>query len=379
MYGGVDRLIRIEYCVSDGLIDVLGLTSAEFVEAARQQRVNASDALGAYRAVFRRGEPAPSWTTAAVAPVVNTLHEHGTTKFIQRLNDGLETESVILPYRGATGRPRNTLCLSSQIGCAMGCQFCETAQMGLLRNLTAAQIVGQWWAATHLVGLPASHNRSENAPARQVIDNIVFMGMGEPMDNLDNVIQAIRVLTDRNGASIAPARISISTVGRVEGILRLAHLARTPGFHKLRLAVSINAPNDEIRSRIMPINKSTPLARLMDAMLQWPADGRQRVLIEYVLIPGMNDDLAHADQLCAYLRPLKCTVNVIPYNPRRDSPWPAPSDEQVHAFVQRIHEQGQFVKRRQTLGRSVMAACGQLGNPQIRRRVRVMNSTHAAG
>jgi 23S rRNA (adenine2503-C2)-methyltransferase len=194
------------------------------------------------------------------------------------------------------------------------------------------------------------------------------MGMGEPMDNLDNVIQAIAVLTDRNGAAIAPARVSVSTVGRIEGIRRLAALVRHEGFHKLRLAVSINAPNDAIRSSIMPINRGTPMAELMKAMLEWPTDGRQRVLIEYVLIPGVNDAPEHAAELCDYLRRLKCTVNVIPYNPRRNSPWPAPTDESVRQFVQQIHDRGQFVKRRQTLGRSVMAACGQLGNPAIRRR-----------
>src|SRR4029453_19441522 len=118
----------------------------------------------------------------------------------------------------------------------------------------------------------------------------------------------------------------------------------------------------------MPINRSTPMARLMQSMLMWPTDGRQRVLIEYVLIPGVNDALEHAEQLCEYLKPLKCTVNVIPYNPRRESPWPAPDEASVRQFVQRIHEGDKFVERRQTLGRSVMAACGQLGNPTIRGR-----------
>jgi 23S rRNA (adenine2503-C2)-methyltransferase len=348
---------------------MLGLTSGEFADAARRLGLSPSNAVEAYRAFHRAGKLPPPWAHGRVAPVVNTLHEQGTTKFIQRHEDGLETESVVLPYLGATGRPRNTLCLSSQIGCAMGCRFCETAQMGLMRNLAPSQIAGQWWAATHaLEPNKPSLGRIEQEPPRQFIDNIVFMGMGEPMDNLDNVIQAIRVLSDRNGPAIAPARISVSTVGRVEGIRRLADLARTPGFRKLRLAVSINAPNDEVRAGIMPINRSTPMAAVMEAMLMWPTDGRQRVLIEYVLIPGVNDRPEHADQLCEYLKPLKCTVNAIPYNPRRESPWPAPSEEIVRAFVQRVHENGQFIKRRQTLGRSVMAACGQLGNPTIRGR-----------
>ena len=344
--------------MSSPAIDILGCTSAAFVQRASELGVRAPRSLAMYRNLFRTGAASTELAHIDVAPIANIQQEFGTTKFIQRHADGLETESVVLPYRGSTGRPRNTLCVSSQIGCAMGCTFCETAQMGLMRNLTITQIVGQWFAARFSV----------NPENPQPIDNIVFMGMGEPMDNLDSVIGAITVLCDQNGAAIPPARISVSTVGRPAGILQLAALTRQPGLRKLRLAVSINAPNDEIRSRIMPINKSAPMAALMEAMLQWPTDGRQRVLIEYVLIPGVNDAPEHADQLCDYLRPLKCTVNVIPYNPRRNSPWPAPSDEQVRSFVQRVHERGQFVKRRQTLGRSVMAACGQLGNAAIRSR-----------
>src|SRR5262249_42285389 len=165
------------------------------------------------------------------------------------------------------GAMTRTLCVSSQVGCAMGCTFCETAQMGLMSNLSASDIVAQWFAARFGgVGSPD-------------ITNIVFMGMGEPMDNLDAVIQAIRILTDQNGPAIPPARISVSTVGRPAGIQRLAQLARQPGFHKLRLAVSINAPNDAIRSQIMPINRSTPMAALMDAMRQWPTTEKSRVLI----------------------------------------------------------------------------------------------------
>ena len=342
------------------IIDLASLTSAEFAEVARTRGVAAPRALEVYRAGFRQRRLEVDWAALPAYPIARIQREGETTKFILRHEDGLETESVVLPIAGSTGRLRHTLCVSSQVGCAMGCRFCETAQMGLMKNLTASQIVAQWLAARFDLDT--------------AIDNIVFMGMGEPMDNLDAVVQSIRVLCDRNGAAIAPAGISVSTVGRPQGIVRLAALARTPGFGKLRLAVSINAPNDEIRSQIMPINRATPMRELMEAMLQWPTDsgsnggGRQRVFIEYVLIPGVNDALEHADELCHYLRPLRCTVNVIPYNPRRDSPWPAPSDESVRAFIQRVHDNGQFVKRRQTMGRSVMAACGQLGNQAIRRR-----------
>ena len=343
-------------------IDILGCDSLEFVRQAADHGIPQSTSMRIYRQVFRTGvKPQGATLPVAIniAPIAKQQHEHATTKFIQRHDDGpgglsLETESVILPIPGSTGRIRHTLCLSSQIGCAMGCVFCETAQMGLMKNLTPAQIVGQWFAARHVIGSP--------------IDNIVFMGMGEPMDNLDAVLDAIRILCDRNGPALAASNISVSTVGRVDGVRRLAALARTTGFHRLRLAVSINAPNDEIRSQIMPLNRATPMTELMEAMLEWPMTRKQRVFIEYVLIPGVNDADEHADELCQYLRALTCTVNVIPYNPRRNSPWPAPDEESVSRFMQRIHNLGQFVKRRQTMCRNVMAACGQLGNAEIRKR-----------
>ena len=340
--------------MQDPAIDILGLTSEEFMRCAQARGVHRPAALAAYRQSMRDGLSSLGWAAPEVHPVTRIRREDGAIKFVMRHGDGLETESVILPIRSIQGRQRNTLCVSSQIGCAMGCTFCETAQMGLMKNLTASQIVAQWHAARFRIGAG--------------ITNIVFMGMGEPMDNLDAVIQAIAVFTDQNGPAIPPARISVSTVGLTEGIERLARLARQSGYHKLRLAVSVNAPNDVIRSQIMPINRSTPLARLMDAMLLWPTTGKSRVLIEYVVIPGVNDAPEHARELCEYLRPLRCTVNVIPYNPRRNSPWPAPTERSIRCFIQAIHDSGQFVKRRQTLGRNVMAACGQLGNPTIRGR-----------
>ncbi len=344
---------------SETPINLAEVTSSQFVGHAAAHGMGRDHALKVYRAAYRELRQDESWARLPHYSVVRSQREGATTKFILRHDDGLETESVILPIAGSTGRLRHTLCVSSQVGCAMGCHFCETAQMGLMKNLSAADIVVQWLVARAKFDVP--------------IDNIVFMGMGEPMDNLDAVIQAIAVLTDQNGASIAPARISISPVGIAKGILRLAELSRMPGFRKLRLAVSINAPNDESRSQIMPITRATPMAELMQAMLRWPTEttggaARQRVFIEYVLIPGVNDAMEHADELCAYLKALRCTVNVIPYNPRRDSPWPAPSEESVRQFIQRAHEHGPFVKRRQTMGRSVMAACGQLGNRAIRRR-----------
>ncbi len=341
--------------------NILAMTSWQFTEQAAARGLARSHALELYRTAFREGRFNDlDWVRLEAASIANIVREFDTVKFTQELHGSLETESVVLPHSGSSGRARNTLCVSSQIGCAMGCTFCETAQMGLMKNLSAEQIVGQWFAARFMLNI--------------TIDNIVFMGMGEPTDNLDQVIHAIRILADRNGPAIAPARIAVSTVGRAAGIARLADFAREAGFHKLRLAVSINAPNDRIRSAIMPINRAEPMAALMQAMLTWPAHG-QRILIEYVLIPGVNDSVEHAAELCEYLSPLHCTVNVIPYNPRRNSPWPAPAEESVASFTKAIAANGQFVKRRQTLGRSVMAACGQLGNPTIRRRRAIQLTT----
>lgn len=280
-------------------------------------------------------------------PVVREHREGELVKFVLRLPSGLETESVIIPMRGRE-RSWTTLCVSSQVGCAMGCTFCETARMGRLAQLSAGQIVAQVVAA----------RRFFNADVR----NVVFMGMGEPFDNFDAVIQAIRVLTDPAGLSLGMSHVTISTVGRVDGIRRLAALS----WRRINLAVSLNAPNDEIRSRIMPVNRVEPMAVLRDALLDYPLRKCQFFMIEYVLIPGVNDAPGHAAELVEYLRPIKCCLNVIPYNPRRDSPWEAPSEESVRGFIDRVAGAGQYVKRRITQGRAFMAACGQLGNRALR-------------
>jgi 23S rRNA (adenine2503-C2)-methyltransferase len=279
-------------------------------------------------------------------PVVRCLEDGDLTKFIQRTHDGLEIESVMVPM-ARYGREWKTLCVSSQIGCARGCAFCETGQMGLVRNLTVSEIVGQVVAAGSHFG--------------QEVRNVVFMGMGEPFDNFDNVIQAINVLRDRAGLSFGGERISISTAGRTEGIRRLGEL----GWRRINLAISLNAPNDAIRSQIMPITRLEPMDRLRDALLAYPLRKCQFFMIEYVLIPGLNDQHEHALELVEYLRPVKCVVNVIPYNPRHESPWPAPGEETVVQFIRWLQEAGQVVKRRLTKGREHMAACGQLGNREI--------------
>ncbi len=362
-------------------LDCLGLTSAEAVDSALALRnVARNTALDSFRRIFREGVRASGPWRAGAPDVVATYRENSpegeVVKFICRVagDDGRawETESVLIPMIGASGRSTYTLCLSSQIGCAMGCTFCETAQMGLIRSLSASEIVGQWWNAAHVIGIRPK--------------NIVFMGMGEPMDNFDAVMQAVAVLKDHNGPSVPPSQITISTVGRVDGIRRMKEKLDTPGWHRLGLALSLNAPNDADRSAIMPVNRKWNLADLQRELIDWPRYGGNKLCIEYVLIPGVNDTREHAAQIGEFMRPLvlpvrtgatgdpekdtrkRAVLNLIPYNPRRNSPWPAPAEEDVSRFFGWLIEERVFVKRRRTKGRQLMGACGQLGNEHVRGR-----------
>ena len=326
-------------------MDVLGRTFEE-VRAALQPRQHEVKPL---RAGYRRlllGQPGCAPLRADVLPVVRTQRTGQTVKFVQRTGDDLEIESVVVPMQRRQ-LAWQTVCVSSQVGCARGCVYCQTAQMGLLRNLTAAEIVGQVVAAQR--------------DFQQRIRNVVFMGMGEPFDNFEAVVQAIRVLTDGSGLSFGGERISISTVGRVAGIRKLAAL----GWRRVNLAISLSAPNDELRAQLMPGIAHEPLAELRAALLAYPRRNCQFFMIEYVLIPGVNDARDHARELADYLAPVPSVVNVIPYNPRAGSPWPAPSEAGVVQFLAWLKEAGQMCKRRLTKGREGMAACGQLGNPQL--------------
>ncbi len=341
------------------------MTLAEYAAA---RRVHPQSCRSEYAAMMRSG--------SGMAPLSITRREQhdGVTKFC--LSTGapaaapLETESVIVPMHSYRGMSWYTLCVSSQVGCRMACTFCETASMGLLRNLSADEIVRQRLAARQLM-LP----HGVSAPARfryfgDGIQNIVFMGMGEPFDNFDNVVQAIRVFNEPQGMNVPLSQITVSTVGRVDGIRRLAALAgqRQRDWWNLRLAVSLNAPDDALRNTLMPVNKGTPLADLRRALLEYPLARKGRYLIEYVLIKGVNDSPSQADQVAAWCRPLPCIVNVIPYNPQRHATYETPSDEAVLQFMRRLKTQGIFVKRRVPRGRDLMGACGQLGNPEARRR-----------
>lgn len=268
-----------------------------------------------------------------------SLQEDGVLKFASALFDDQIIESVIIPANG-----RTTLCVSSQVGCRMGCRFCTTGEMGLVRNLSAEEIVWQVYAARFTLG----HR----------IDNVVFMGMGEPLDNFDNLMQAVRVLSDQRGLDIALSHITVSTAGHADGLRSLAALS----LPKLRLAVSLNAADNGLRGTLMPINRRFPLDRLKEELRSFPLARDGVVFIEYVLLAGVNDSREAARELTRYIDGLPpVRVNLIPYNDGGKAPYTGPSPEQVNRFRDWLLAGRVFVRVRQSHGRSIMAACGQLG------------------
>lgn len=271
--------------------------------------------------------------------VVDTRSEEDLIKMVTRLSDGLMIESVIIPMNRY-----NTLCVSSQVGCKMGCRFCRTGQMGFHRNLTVSEITGQIFNARFSL--------------KKKIKNIVFMGMGEPLDNFENVICAIRVMNEQKGFDIALRHITLSTAGFAEKIDRLGRI----GLKGLRLAVSVNAPDDDTRSFLMPINKACSMNMLKQALLNYPLPKRGTFLFEYILIKGLNDSMKDAIKLAEYIKPLPVRLNLIPYNFVEGFNYASPSDDEMNRFAQALMDQGVFVVKRWSKGRSVAAACGQLGH-----------------
>jgi 23S rRNA (adenine2503-C2)-methyltransferase len=274
-----------------------------------------------------------------------------TRKLALRLVDGRDVEAVLIPMGGGPERGGHyTVCVSSQVGCKMGCTFCHTATMGLVRQLAAHEIVGQ---------VLAVQARTGRRPR-----NVVFMGMGEPLDNLDAVAQAVRVLTDVCGLAIAFDHITVSTVGRVDGIERLPEL----GLDRINLAISLSAPDDELRSRLMPVNRVYDLARLRAALVAFPLRPGRKFLISYVLIAGTNDAPEQAAALARWCAGMPVLVNLIPWNPIPGSSAQTASPARMADFHAELRRAGVQVRQRQTKGDAVMAACGQLGDPAQRKR-----------
>jgi len=271
------------------------------------------------------------------------LSSDGTRKWLLELSDGNRIESVFIPEDD-----RGTLCISSQVGCALDCSFCSTGRQGFSRNLTVAEIVSQVWIANNLL-------EQEMKPGRK-ITNVVFMGMGEPLLNFDNVMKAIDVMMDDFAYGLSKRRITVSTAGVVPAMERLAER------HDVQLAISLHATRDELRDDIVPINKKYNLEKLIEACHKFmeQRSPRSRLTIEYVMLAGANDSKQDAEELIKVLDGLSVLINLIPFNPFPGSGYKTSSNNAVHRFQDVLMDAGLITVIRKTRGEDIDAACGQL-------------------
>jgi 23S rRNA (adenine2503-C2)-methyltransferase len=262
----------------------------------------------------------------------------GTEKFLLRLADGRQIESVFIP-----DTPAMTFCISTQVGCAMACAFCLTGKMGLVRNLTAGEIVGQVRVLVDALDM------------RDTRFNIVLMGMGEPLHNYDETMKALRMLADEHGLDVSPRRVTLSTVGLLPALERLAKEPLMPN-----LAISLHAPTDLTRGELVPINKTYGIAEIIAACRKFPLKKRSRITFEYVLLAGVNDSADQARTLAKLLANVKAKVNLIPLNAAPGIPFERPSDQAIDRFAQVLADHHILVSVRKSRGRDIRAACGQL-------------------
>ena len=268
----------------------------------------------------------------------------GSSKLVMTLGDGREIETVLIPERG-----RLTQCLSTQVGCAQGCRFCQTGRMGLLRSLMAAEIVGQVIAAElwrrEQSGVVSEYPR---------INNLVFMGMGEPLDNLDELLSAIEILTDTQGLQFSHNKITVSSVGLLPQLRRL--LAES----KACLALSLHSPFDAERSKVMPVNKAHPLAEVIEVLRENAESYGRSYMIQYTMLKNVNDSIAHAEALATLLKGLKVKINLIPLNEHEGAAFRRPELARIWSFRDVLKSCGHVVTVRLSKGRDIAAACGQL-------------------
>jgi 23S rRNA (adenine2503-C2)-methyltransferase len=324
------------------------------------ERVFAERGLERFRArqvftwIYRRGitDPAamrdlPAVLRTALAadfalttPVVESREKSSdrTEKFLLRLVDGKHIESVFIP-----DTPAQTFCVSTQVGCAMGCAFCLTGKMALVRNLTAGEIVGQVRVLAGALGLRVS------------TFNIVLMGMGEPLHNYDETMKALRILADEHGLAVPMRRVTLSTVGLLPALERLAAEPLMPN-----LAISLHAPTNEQREALVPLNRKYGIEEIIAACRRFPLKRRNRITFEYVLLAGTNDSVEDARRLARLLKGVRAKVNVIPLNAAPGIPFERPNDDAIDRFSKALAGHGVVVSVRKSRGRDIRAACGQL-------------------
>jgi len=270
----------------------------------------------------------------------------GTKKALFRLADGERIESVLIP-----GRNHWTVCVSTQAGCRMGCRFCLTGKLGFRRQLTPAEIAGQ---------LTVLKLRTPEGPD---IKNLVMMGMGEPLANYDNTLKAIRILTSDYGHGFSSRKVTVSTCGLAPGIEQLGRDVC------VNLAISLNAPDDERRSRLMPVNRKYPLSALLQACRDYPMPGRRMLTFEYILLDGVNDAPADAEALCRLLKGLRCKLNLIAFNEFPGAPFRTPTPERISAFQGVLLRNHYTAILRASKGSDILAACGQLSGRTVQQEV----------
>ena len=321
------------------------------LEARGQQRFHARQIV---RWLYRRGVAdveamtdlsrelraalARDFTLSSLTLAHRETSSDGTEKFLLRLADGKHIESVFIP-----DTPAMTFCISTQVGCAMACAFCLTGKMGLVRNLTAGEIAGQ-------VRVLAGALDMRESPF-----NIVLMGMGEPLHNYDETMKALRILTDEHGFDMPARRITLSTVGLLPALERLASEPVMPN-----LAISLHAPTDFQRGELVPINRKYGVSDIIEACRRFPLQKRRRITFEYVLLAGVNDSPQDARRLARLVAGVKSKVNLIPLNAAAGIPFERPSDEAIDRFARIVSEHGVDVSVRKSRGRDIRAACGQL-------------------
>jgi len=280
------------------------------------------------------------------APIVSEAQHSsdGTIKWAMRVGDQ-DVETVYIPEG-----ERATLCVSSQVGCALECKFCSTAQQGFNRNLCVSEIIGQVWRAAREIGL-------EKETGRRPITNIVMMGMGEPLLNMNNLIPSLDIMLDDFGFGLSKRRVTVSTSGVVSGLDQMT------GSVDVALAISLHAPNDQLRSKIMPINNRWNIQDFLTSVRNYIASSnanRGRVTVEYVLLDHINDGTEHAHELAELLKETPCKINLIPFNPYPGSPYKKPSNSRIDRFMKTLMSYEQTVTLRKTRGDDIDAACGQL-------------------